>query len=418
MNEDWILPANAEGDDEMKSRSMNRRDRSPLMLLLVGALLIAAPAARADDVYENEFKIDSGGKIELDMEYGGSLHAKGWDRDVVKVECEDERYGIDQFSFEFELINDRLIRFTVSLEDEDDNGSNNLRVRIMVPKKFDIETKSGGGGITIIGVEGDFEGMTGGGSVHLKDLKGNVDLSTGGGSIDISDSELDGTVTTGGGKANVRNVVGNLVATSGGGNVSYKNVRDHDGDRRMPDGLESESDYEVSDETIVYSSAGGSIRLPDAPEGALITTGGGNITIRNAERFVDATTGGGNIEVEIRDGSVHAMTGAGDIEIVVEGDLGDGDEGVSLSTGSGEIVLTLPGDISAELDLDLSYTRNSSRSFKIVSDFDLDEERTDKWESRHGTPRKHIYGTGKLGGGKYLIKVRCVNGNIRLKKRG
>ena len=385
--------------------------------VLLAALLIVAPAAFADDTYEKEFNLESGGKIELEMKYGGSLHAEGWDRDVVRIECEETRNGLDEYEFEIELKNNKLLRFTAHPED-DAIASNNLKVKLMVPKKCDIEVHSGGGGITIIGVEGEFEGATGGGSIRMQKVKGKADLSTGGGLISIHDSELDGRVSTGGGEVQVRDVVGNVVAQSGGGNVSYRNVRDRDGRRRMPNGLADEGDNDISEETIVRSTAGGGMRLSEAPGGAILLTGGGNIIVRNAEDFVKATTGGGSIRIEIHDGSVRAVTGSGDIEVEVTGDLGEGDDGVHLTTGNGDIELILPADISAQLEFDLAYTRNSNRNYEIESDFDITLKRTDEWETRHGSPRKHIYGTGKLGGGKYLIKISCVNGNIRLRKRG
>ena len=54
---------------------------------------------------------------------------------------------------------------------------------------------------------------------------------------------------------------------------------------------------------------------------------------------------------------------------------------------------------------------------KINSEFDLDLENTEKWESKHGSPRKHIYGTASINGGKHRIVINNVNGDIRIKRR-
>jgi len=397
----------------MRMNRMNSLFATALAVILGAAL---PPAVMAGDTYEKEINVESGGKIELELKYGGSVLAEGWDRDVVRIECEDSRFGIDHFDFEIEVKNNKFLRFKAHPEDEEAIRGNNLKINLMVPRKFSIEMHSGGGRIRITGVEGKFEGSTGGGGIQLRDLKGEVKLTTGGGKIDIRDSELDGRVTTGGGEALVRDVVGNVVVKSGGGIVSYENVRGRDGKKRMPAGLKMHADHTLSDGTVVHKTVGGSIDLSGAPEGAIVQTGGGSIVLRDVERFVEATTGGGSIDIEILNGSVRAQTGAGNIEVEVIGGLGDGEEGVYLITGSGNIILTLPGDISAELDIDLAFTRNSSRDFQIKSQFDIEVELTDEWETGHGTPRKHVYGTGKLGGGGPKISIRCVNGNIRLKK--
>lgn len=77
----------------------------------------------------------------------------------------------------------------------------------------------------------------------------------------------------------------------------------------------------------------------------------------------------------------------------------------------------MPADASLELDLDLSYTRDSSRKYDIMCDFEVDIEHTQKWETEHGSPRKHIYGTATINGGKHRVIVHNVNGNIHIKKR-
>jgi len=386
--------------------------------LALAVLLLTAPAAQADDTYEREIKVEPGQKIELEMDSGGSVKAEGWDRDLVQIVCTESANGLENYDLELEETRGGL-RF-VGEPKRGYRDNTNLSVRLMVPREFDIEVESAGGSIRITGVTGEFSGKTGGGQIVLLDVKGHADLTTGGGKIRIEDSELNGRVTSGGGGALVKNVVGNVKASSGGGVVSYQNVRDRDGDLRSPGGVGSDRHgygNRANDETILYSSAGGSIDLDEAPEGAIVSTGGGNIEIRNAERFVRAQTGGGSIEIEIRDGVVAANTGAGDIEVEISGGFGDGDGDVDLSTGYGDIVLILPDGISAELDLDLSYTRNSSRDYEIFSDFDIDQERTSKWDSSHGSPRKHIYGTGTVGRGGVKVKINCVNGNIRVKSR-
>ena len=65
-----------------------------------------------------------------------------------------------------------------------------------------------------------------------------------------------------------------------------------------------------------------------------------------------------------------------------------------------------------EVDIELAYTKNSSRDYEIISDFDIQEERTDKWDYDNGSPRKFIYGRATISGGNNQIKIHTVNGNV------
>ncbi len=383
-----------------------------VLALTLGGLLAIAPSAQGKGELEKEFDVESGQRIELEMKDGGSLHVEGWDKNRVRIICLAQRNDIEDWDIDIQEKRFGL-RLKAELKSRKIN-SNNFEVRLMVPREFDIETRSGGGSISITGVNGNFEGKTAGGRIELQNLTGKVHLSTGGGRILIEDSDLDGKVRSGGGGGIVRNVTGNVKASSGGGAVSYENVRDRDGDLRGPGLMASKG---ITSRTIIHQSAGGEIDLDEAPDGAIVETGGGDIRILNASRIVDAKTGGGDIEIEIVDGKVTARTGAGDIEVEVEKGLGDDQDGIDLRTGYGEVTLVLPADASVELDLDLSYTRNSSRNYDIDCDFTVDIEHTQEWETRNGSPRKHIYGTATINGGKHRVVIHCVNGNINIEKR-
>jgi len=392
---------------------MNTRTVGMMLTLVLVALVALAPVAQGSEEWEREFEVESGQKIELEMKHGGSLEVEGWDRDLVRIQCTEERNGID--AYEIEVTETRSgLRFVAELEDRRIN-STNLKVKLMVPREFDIESESGGGEVSITGVTGDFRGRSAGGEITLTNVTGKANLTTGGGFITIEDSDLDGRVRSGGGGGVMRNVTGNVKATSGGGIVSYENVRDKQGDFRAPGGLSAEG---TTAGTVMYASAGGSIDLDEAPEGAIVQTGGGDIDIRRASRYVQAQTGGGDVEIEIEDGHVVARTGAGDIEVMVAGGLGDSRDGVDLRTGHGNITLVVPAGASLEFDVDLAYTRNSSRDFEIVSDLDLEIEHTQEWRRENGSNHwKHIYGTGTINGGEHRVVIHGVNGNIRIKTK-
>lgn len=392
---------------------MNKRVMGTMFTLVLVALMALAPVAQGKTEWDREFDVEPGQKIELKMPSGGSLEVEGWDRDVVRIVCTEGVNDLDDYTFEVDETRAGL-RFFADVDDRHIQ-STGLLVKLMVPSEFDIETNSGGGHICIANVTGDFRGETAGGHINLESVSGTADLHTGGGIVRIKDSDLDGKVTTGGGGGLVRAVTGNVVARSGGSIVSYENVRDRNGDIRGPGDLSTKG---ATVRTILRATAGGVIRVDDAPEGAVVETGGGDVIISGASRFVRAKTGGGDMEIEVTDGSVKASTGAGDVEVVVLDGFGDGEDGIEISTGHGSIDIVVPEDASMEFDLDVAYTRNSSREFKITSDIDLDREHTSKWKREHGSNYwKHIYGTASVNGGKHRIVVKSVNGNVRIRTR-
>jgi DUF4097 and DUF4098 domain-containing protein YvlB len=407
LRADW----NAECSTSQNRRVTAMRLRKDWLIgsLAVFAVLMIAAAAWGKDNETQEFDVSPGGTIEFDLQSGGSVRILGWDQAVAKVSYWQSGRGWDH---DVEITKTRNgLRITDDTEKRE-GSSKSLMFEIRLPQRFDIEFDSMGGALEIASLEGDFSGKTMGGSLTLRNAKGTVELKTMGGPINVTDSELDGEISTMGGTVYLADVVGDLDASSMGGNVKYVNVRDREGNPRAPKGLSARG---MDKETVTITTMGGDINVDDAPEGAAVHTMGGDIKVLNASRFVRAKTMGGNIEIEISDGWVQATTMAGDIDVVIEKGLGGGKEGVELTSYSGDITLTVPADLSMDLDLTLAYTRNSSQNYKIISDVDLDIERSQEWDYDNGTPRKRIYATGKVRGGRYPIVIETINGDIRVR---
>jgi DUF4097 and DUF4098 domain-containing protein YvlB len=385
---------------------------SRMIMPAAAALLLAAGASSAPSDLVKSYDLPKGKKIVFDLEDGGSIHVSGWDEAKVEITFSDKHKDIEDYDIRVDETKFGL-KINAALAHRKDHYTN-LRVDVRAPKQVDIEFRTAGGAISLSGVEGAFSGKTMGGSISIEDVKGDLNIETMGGEIEVLDSEVDGKVHTMGGPVLVKNVVGDLRAASNGGNVQYLNVRRKSGDVRSLRET-NRGDRELTRETVQISSMGGSIDVKEAPDGAIVQTGGGEIDIQNADRFVDAQTGGGDISIHTESGWVKATTGAGDIDVVIRSDTKDEGD-VSLITGTGDVTITLPAGFSMELDVDLGYTRNSDRDYRILSDFEIDEEHTDKWDSSQGTPRKHIYGTATLAGGKHKIRIRTVNGDVRIRK--
>ena len=141
---------------------------------------------------------------------------------------------------------------------------------------------------------------------------------------------------------------------------------------------------------------------------------GGDIEIGTVGEYVDAETMGGDITVDEIDGWVKAITMGGDVVVTMTGDPGKGKRSVEIKSMGGDVDLTVPKGLSMEFDIEIQYTKDADRKPKIVSDFGIDIEETKEWKKKHGTKRKYIYGTGKTGSGKHLIKIRTINGDVHI----
>jgi DUF4097 and DUF4098 domain-containing protein YvlB len=389
--------------------------RASLVLLV---LFFLNQGAKPDTI-EKEFKVAMGKKLELDLKTGGTIDITGWDKELVDINIRLGGRDAKDSKVDFEETS-AGVRVYSHQTGHSRNHSTNLRFEIKVPKKFDIEIESNGGGISIANVEGTMKGRTMGGRLDLTKLKGYVNLKTMGGEISVTNSDLDGEVKTNGGRVLIQDVTGDLRGSSLGGQMIRKNVTNRHGDSRKDE--------------VHISTMGGDIDVDDAPSGADVQTMGGNIRIRSASKFVKAktmggtieigqangsvnvTTMGGNVQIDSVDGTVEATTMAGNINIKMVGDAEKGDHSAKLKSMSGDVELTVPSNLSMAVDITLAYTRESSRNYKIISDFPIQLDSTKEWDHHRGSPRKYIYGTGTIAGGKNRLRIETVNGDVYLKK--
>ena len=352
--------------------------------------------------FSKEFTVEAGKKLTMDLQTGGSIHITGWDRNLVSVRATIGGRDAEDCTIDAES-DGSGVRVSSHYKNHRRNNSSDLEFEVNVPGRFDVHCETMGGGVSIEGVEGEIDGKTMGGKLELSKLKGHLDLVTMGGPITLQRSEVDGSVHTMGGSVRLEDVVGNVKATTQGGSVTEKNVT-HRG------GGSSGGEARIS-------TMGGAINVDDAPTGADVKTMGGNIHIRSAAAFAKAETMGGDISIDAIDGRVDATTMGGDVEVTMVGDPAAGDRSIRLTSMSGTITLFVPERLSMDVDIDLAYTKDRERDYKIISDFDLKQETTPDWERENGTPRKHIYGTGTIAGGKNKVKIRTVNGDVVLRKK-
>jgi len=376
--------------------------------VVVVACVALLGAVSPSEAASREFSAGSGGTLVLDLNAGGSVEIEGTGGSKVIIDYEancDPACNV-----EIEEHGDRL-EITTRFASKLGRKNSEVEFRIRVPRSFNVKLDSTGGGLTIDGVDGTFTGKTKGGPIQLHDVRGEAQLTTMGGRIRLTDSELDGSLKTMGGEVLFENVIGDVRGKTMGGNVRYKNVQRRDGSLGSPlrggAGLD-----ETRSDTVQISTMGGDIEIEDAPEGADLKTMGGNIEIRDARRFVRAKTMGGDIEIESIDGWVEATTMGGDIEVSVTGHGGD----VSLTSMSGEIDVVVPAGFGMELELEIAFTRNSKKEFEIDLPGGPATTVTPDWDHDHGTPRKYIRSSGTMNGGGNVVKIKTINGNIKIRE--
>lgn len=168
-----------------------------------------------------------------------------------------------------------------------------LRFEVMVPKEFNLDINTSGGGI------------------QVTDLIGKSDLNTSGGSITVG--RVDGPINA---------------KTSGGG-IKVQEARGH----------------------VFAHTSGGSIAIGETAGSVDAKTSGGGITLDGVTGDTDVYTSGGSLNLKNLSGNVNAGTSGGSIYAELTGKI---DRDCTLKTSGGSIRVFLPKNLSADLDASTS----------------------------------------------------------------
>ncbi len=205
------------------------------LLASASGALLAAPGQ-----IEKTFKVAPGGlltvraeRASIEVESGGSgqvildIDGRGDLEDLfdirfsqagndVTLEMEARRRGSRWFNF----------------------GNRGLKIRALVPSRFDVDLKTSGGSISVDDLQGEVRsatsgggltfgridgtvlGRTSGGSIRLEESSGQVDVHTSGGSIEIARTQGSVTAKTSGGSIRIEEALGRLEARTSGGSIT------------------------------------------------------------------------------------------------------------------------------------------------------------------------------------------------------
>ncbi|MCZ6507164.1 MAG: DUF4097 family beta strand repeat-containing protein [Acidobacteria bacterium] len=384
-------------------------------------LVLGAVAAQTTQ----ELAASSGETLTFELNSGGDIEVIGWDREGAAITTEITGRDADKLQVRVERTADGI---KVTTPQQNGRGWRaNLKVRAQVPRRFDVKISTMGGDVKLEKLEGSFSGQTMGGDMTFRQLTGNARVSTMGGDIRVSDSELDGKVSTMGGDVLFEDLTGNLDGSTMGGDIIQRNVRRTGG---------------AGGKAVEVKSHGGDVEVDTAPAGANVSTMGGDIHVRSVAEFLKATTMGGDvivqeasgdvkittmggdIEVQSFDGQIEATTMGGDVELNVVGTDAAGGHDIELNSMSGNLTLALPSNFSGRFEIELVNLRKHENKARIDSDFALDIDEPAEWTSgnkrtngrRYGGDYKIIRASGSVGGGSHLVKLKTINGVIRIER--
>jgi len=168
-------------------------------------------------------------------------------------------------------------------------------------------------------------------------------------------------------------------------------------------------------QTVSIFQMGGNISVESAPADAKLRTLGGDIDLGKVGGDASLHTNGGNIHIGAAAGDVTAITLAGDVDVVLVGSEHEGPRTIDLSSNAGAITLHLPRNFGAKVDITLTYTNNQPEDFHIKEDLGLTHTPAPSaWDDRHGTPRKSLKASGKIGDGSNRIVISTINGDVTI----
>jgi hypothetical protein len=264
-----------------------------------------------------------------------------------------------------------------------------------------VDAGTGAGDIEASGAPGTIGLVTQGGTISARGLAGPLTAETRGGRIDVAGLGASATLLTAGGDVTVGTTRGPLVIRSSGGDVRIGQVG---ADVRVETGGGSVV-IEKADGAVQVATSGGDIDVGDATGAVTAATAGGGIRVGRAGGGVRCETAAGPILLEGVGGAVRAMSSAGTIRVGLRGATLGGDS--DLQTRQGDVVVSLPEG----LPLTIRALVDNPVGHPIQSDFPLEVLRE---LAEAGRPLE--VGEARIGGGGPVLKLRTLNGRIRILK--
>ena len=201
--------------------------RFPAIALL---LLAAGTAHAADRTLDRSFTVSPGGSLVVNAD-GASVNVTSTDTDKVSVHMRVSSSEKDLADMTLDATQNGN-EITATMRRPKSGGWFNLgswraesSIEVTVPRRFDVNVKTGGGSIELRDTAGSVKLNTSGGDITAKNLNGTVWLRTSGGGINVEKVRGDVDANTSGGDIQLFNIDGGIKGHTSGGRARHPRGR-------------------------------------------------------------------------------------------------------------------------------------------------------------------------------------------------
>lgn len=282
----------------------------PFLLSLIASTQLAA---KIEDTVKESFATTGPGLLTLELQ-SSSVDIDTHDGSEVSIEItrtlrrgnqEDFDKALEKLDLTFEQSGND-IRCIMVYDNKGlgwfrSNKRLNFKTVVRIPKAYDVDTKTSGGGIKLANLEGEATLKTSGGSIAMETVDGNVTARTSGGGIRANNLNGAVDVKTSGGSIHAENIAGTFNGRTSGGNIT---VNDIQGDTYVSTSGGSIRLGEVVGNLEASTSGGGitATIVGQPTKDCYLKTSGGSITVavsRDANLAIDASTSGGSVNTRL-----------------------------------------------------------------------------------------------------------------------
>lgn len=202
-------------------------------LTLLAVNVQAGDLADIKDTVKKSYKVRPGGTLFLDIDHG-NVEVDAHSGNEVRIEIErtvssddreEAKQVLERHALNLEERNNNV--YVESRYDRDDGiwrmmGSGNklkVRVKVQVPREYNVDFQTGAGNIEIGDVAGQIHGVTGAGNIMIGAVEGRVDVSSGSGNVEIEGAIGRVEANTGAGNVRARDIRGEAEINTGAGNI-------------------------------------------------------------------------------------------------------------------------------------------------------------------------------------------------------
>ncbi len=213
-----------------------------VLFCTTGCGIVTYPQAEAGDCVEKSFAVASGGQLVVRADRG-SIEVAAVESETVQVKITREARADSEEEAKKLLQNHELtfnhqgdkVEITAHLKGDRGfwNGARNqinVRFKISVPKKYNVDLKTAGGAITVPDLTGMVKVETAGGSLKIGRILGEVWARTGGGRIALGGATGAADLMTSGGGIEVTDVGSAITARTSGGSITARFATQPKGD--------------------------------------------------------------------------------------------------------------------------------------------------------------------------------------------